>query len=47
MAEVKAACLAVEAGKTIILDREAVTAAADRAGITIVAIEQPSLSKAK
>ena len=47
MAEVKAACLAVEAGKTIILDREAVTAAADRAGITIVAIEQSSFSKAK
>jgi len=47
MADVKAACLAVEAGKTIILDREAVRSEADRAGITIVAIEQSSFSKAK
>ena len=39
MAHVKASCLAVEAGKTIILDREAVVAEADRAGIAILAIE--------
>jgi hypothetical protein len=39
MHEVKASCLAVEAGKTIIFDREAVTAAADRSGIAIVAIQ--------
>jgi DUF1009 family protein len=37
MHEVKAACLAIEAGKTIILDREAVIAEADRTGITIIA----------
>ncbi len=37
MQDVKAACLAIESGKTIILDREAVLADADRAGIAIVA----------
>ncbi len=37
MAEVHASCLAVEAGRTIVLDREAVIAEADRAGIAIVA----------
>jgi DUF1009 family protein len=39
MHEVNAACLAVEAGKTIIFDREAVITAADRSGIAIVAIQ--------
>jgi UDP-2,3-diacylglucosamine hydrolase len=39
MIEVKASCLAVEADKTIILDREAVRFEADRAGISIVARE--------
>jgi DUF1009 family protein len=37
MNEVKATCLAIEAGKTIILDRESVIAEADRSGIVIVA----------
>ncbi len=39
MLEVNAACLAVEAGKTILFDREAVAAEADRAGISIVAVQ--------
>jgi DUF1009 family protein len=39
MAEVKATCLAVETGKTIIIDRESVVRDAERAGISIVAIE--------
>jgi len=38
MQEVKAACLAVEAGKTIILDRESVIAEANKAGIVIVGV---------
>lgn len=37
--EVKASCLALEAGKTIILDRDQVISEADRAGICIVARE--------
>jgi hypothetical protein len=37
MLEVKASCLAIEAGKTIILDREAVIQEADRTGIAIMA----------
>ncbi len=41
MAEVKASCLAVEAGKTIIIDRESVVRDAERAGISIVAVENP------
>jgi len=41
MEQVKASCLAVEADKTIIIDREAVVREADRAGITIVAIQNP------
>lgn len=41
MLEVQASCLAVEAGKTIILDRETVIKNADRAGITIVAVRDP------
>ena len=39
MVHVKASCLAVEAGKTIIIDRENVIAEADRADIAIMAIE--------
>jgi len=38
MSQVKAACLAIEAGKTIILDREALIQEADRAGISIIAV---------
>jgi hypothetical protein len=41
MEQVKASCLAVEADKTIIIEREAVVREADRAGITIVAILNP------
>jgi DUF1009 family protein len=41
MEQVKASCLAVEADKTIIIEREAVVQEADRAGITIVAIQNP------
>lgn len=41
MEQVKASCLAVEADKTIIIEREAVVREADRAGITIVAIQNP------
>jgi hypothetical protein len=39
MTQVKAACLAIEAGKTIILDRETLLQEADRAGISIVAVQ--------
>jgi DUF1009 family protein len=39
MQEVNAACLAIEAGRTIIIDRESVQVEADRAGIAIVARE--------
>jgi DUF1009 family protein len=39
--EVKASCLAIEAGKTIIIDRETVIQEADRAGITIIAARDP------
>jgi hypothetical protein len=38
LVEVGASCLAIETGKTIILDREAVVNNADRAGMTIVAV---------
>ncbi len=41
MEDVKATCLAVEAGKTIILERETVIHEADRAGITIIAVQDP------
>lgn len=41
MEQVKAACLAVEAGKTIIIEREKVVHEADRAGISIVALDDP------
>jgi len=39
MKQVKAACLAIEARKTIIIDQETVVRDADAAGITIVAIQ--------
>ncbi len=39
MAQVKATCLAIEAGKTIILDRETLVQEADRAGISIIAVQ--------
>ncbi len=39
MQEVKASCLAIEAGKTIIFDQSAVAGEADRAGISVVAVE--------
>jgi UDP-2,3-diacylglucosamine hydrolase len=39
MEHVKASCLAIEAGKTIIFDRETVVREADRAGIAIVAVQ--------
>jgi DUF1009 family protein len=39
MKQVKAACLAIEARKTIIIDQEIVVREADAAGITIVAIQ--------
>jgi len=41
MEEVKASCLAIEAGKTIIIERETVIHEADRAGITIIAVTDP------
>ncbi|HXY53701.1 MAG TPA: UDP-2,3-diacylglucosamine diphosphatase LpxI [Nitrospirota bacterium] len=41
MEQVKASCLAVEAGKTIIIERETVVREADRAGIAIVALQNP------
>jgi DUF1009 family protein len=45
MQEVKASCLAVEAGKTIIFDQKAVAAEADRQGISIVVVGDPGESK--
>ena len=39
MAEVKASCLAVEAGRTIMIQRESVLNEANAAGITIVALD--------
>jgi len=39
MLEVQASCLAVEAGKTIIIERETVINDANRAGITIIAMQ--------
>jgi len=40
MKEVKASCLAVEAGKTIIFDQKEIAAEADRSGIAIVAVDK-------
>lgn len=45
MEQVKASCLAVEAGKTIMIERETIVREADRAGITIVALQNPQDSK--
>ncbi len=39
MREVKAAVLAVEAGQALLFDREAMLAAADRAGLVVVGVE--------
>jgi DUF1009 family protein len=39
MEQVKATCLAIEAGKTIVIDRDSVIADADKAGITVIAIQ--------
>ncbi len=44
MKEVRASCLAVETGKTIILDREAVVKEANKAGIAIVGVEERAFS---
>jgi UDP-2,3-diacylglucosamine hydrolase len=41
MEQVKASCLAVEAGKTIIIERDTVIRDAERAGISIVALHDP------
>ncbi len=41
MEHVKASCLAVEAGKTIMIERDALIRDADKAGIAIVAINDP------
>jgi DUF1009 family protein len=39
MAEVKASCLGVEAGKTLTLERDRISAEADAAGIAVVGLE--------
>jgi len=39
MEEVKAGCLAIEAGKTIMIQKESLIARADHAGIAIVALD--------
>nr|MDA8100028.1 LpxI family protein [Nitrospiraceae bacterium] len=39
MTEVKAVCLAIEAGKTIMIQQQAVVEAANAAGIAIVALD--------
>jgi DUF1009 family protein len=41
MAEVRVSCLAIEAEKTIVIDREAVINEANRAGIAIIALRDP------
>jgi len=45
MKEVEATCLAVEAGKAIIFDRDAVVKEADKAGIAIVGVEEKGIIK--
>lgn len=40
MREVKALCLALEAGKTIMIQKDSIIAQADAAGITIVALDE-------
>ena len=39
MEEVKAGCLAIEAGKTIMIQKDSLIAQADHAGIAIVALD--------
>ena len=39
MAEIKAGCLAIEAKKTLIIDREETIALADNKGISIIAVK--------
>lgn len=46
MQEVKAACLAVEARKTIILEKDQVIREADAAGISIIGIDEKDFKKA-
>jgi hypothetical protein len=41
MEQVKASCLAVEAGRTIVIEREEVVRCAERAGIAIIALNDP------
>ncbi len=41
MKQVKASCLAVESGKTVMIERDAMIRDADQAGIAIVAINSP------
>ncbi len=41
MEQVKASCLAIEAGKTILIERETLVREAERAGIAIMAIRDP------
>ncbi len=41
MEQGKASCIAVEAGKTVMIEREALIREADRAGIAMVAINDP------
>ena len=43
MAAVRARALAVEAGRTLVLGREALVAAAEAASITVTAVEAPPL----
>jgi DUF1009 family protein len=45
MNEVKASCLAIESGKTIIFDRDALIFEADRMGIAIAALERLESTK--
>jgi UDP-2,3-diacylglucosamine hydrolase len=40
MEEVKASCLAIEAGKTIMIQRDSLIARADQAGIAIIALDE-------
>ncbi|MFA5072404.1 MAG: UDP-2,3-diacylglucosamine diphosphatase LpxI [Nitrospirota bacterium] len=44
MESVKASCLAIEAGKTIIIDRETVIQNANKAGISIIALQDQDMS---
>jgi hypothetical protein len=46
MAEVQARVLAIEARRTIVLDRKELIAGAEAAGITVIAVEAPPLRRA-